>query len=520
MGLQTPPAVKLGFKSVTYVSLCVKMSGMGVQAKGTRKRLPEGWGSVHEWTVGGVSRGWRAAFSTRTADGKRKVVTRTAKTKEAAFRKLEELREELGTLDHTGVVLGEHLRRHVERRYRLQEIAASTYGGQLSYLKVLPPALLALPLEKVQPAHIRDALATLDKKSASYRNHVRHFLQKALDEAVVSRTIRTNPVASVKVPRQRRQADEGEIEHKAWSASEAQALLQAAQGTRWEAFIHLGLAVGARPGELMALHGDDVDFVTGQLTIRRSLSRELDGGKSIWVVGTLKTRGSRRVLSVGPSTCEVLRVQLEQVRQSREAAGPLWQEHGLLFPSRVGTPFEHSNVKRALSELCFKAGIRILPPKSLRHTHITLAIRGGEDPHIVQRRAGHTTVMTTLTVYRHVLNDEKPRIGTDLQQLLGLPPEAEPVPQASPLPDPAGEGPRARRRMTLKAKSQKVFRLSGQRRPLGRVKVQVRLSERAPHPSVGVPGKRMGGDASPGAIVLATAEAARTRAAARRTQRH
>lgn len=49
---------------------------------------------------------------------------------------------------------------------------------------------------------------------------------------MVSHTIRANPVASVKVPRQRQQADEGEIEHKAWSADEARALRQAAQGTR------------------------------------------------------------------------------------------------------------------------------------------------------------------------------------------------------------------------------------------------------------------------------------------------
>lgn len=57
---------------------------------------------------------------------------RTAKTKEATFRKRDGRREEFGNLDHFKDLLGEHLRRHVGRRYRLQEIAAPTYGGQPS----------------------------------------------------------------------------------------------------------------------------------------------------------------------------------------------------------------------------------------------------------------------------------------------------------------------------------------------------------------------------------------------------
>ncbi len=35
----------------------------------------------------------------------------------------------------------------------------------------------------------------------------------------------------------------------------------------------------------------------------------------------------------------------------------LWRDHGLVFPSAVGTPFSHRNVVRAFKELLKRAGL-------------------------------------------------------------------------------------------------------------------------------------------------------------------
>jgi hypothetical protein len=45
---------------------------------------------------------------------------------------------------------------------------------------------------------------------------------------------------------------------------------------------------------------------------------------------------------------EALRQHWEQQERDRLRAGELWQEHGLVFASRVGTPLSANNVIRAL----------------------------------------------------------------------------------------------------------------------------------------------------------------------------
>ena len=42
----------------------------------------------------------------------------------------------------------------------------------------------------------------------------------------------------------------------------------------------------------------------------------------------------------------------------------------------------------------------------LRHASISTGARGGVDPAVVQRRAGHSTVDVTVGIYRHVLDTE------------------------------------------------------------------------------------------------------------------
>ena len=82
----------------------------------------------------------------------------------------------------------------------------------------------------------------------------------------------------------------------------------------------------------------------------------------------------------------------------------LWKDHGLVFPSQVGTPLWARNLNRSYKRLLKRAGLstafRFL---DLRHTCATLLLRQGVNPKFVQELLGHGDVSLTLNVYSHVL---------------------------------------------------------------------------------------------------------------------
>ena len=66
-----------------------------------------------------------------------------------------------------------------------------------------------------------------------------------------------------------------------------------------------------------------------------------------------------------------------------------WQEHHLIFPSSVGTPFDPRNLLRAFKNLLKKAGFPDMRFHDLRHTAATLMLLEQYSPH-----CGFTTVGT------------------------------------------------------------------------------------------------------------------------------
>ena len=62
--------------------------------------------------------------------------------------------------------------------------------------------------------------------------------------------------------------------------------------------------------------------------------------------------------------------------EARLAAGPLWQDTGLVFTTSVGAPLDASHVRRNFRALCEKAGIGgFWTPRKLRHTFVSERLR-------------------------------------------------------------------------------------------------------------------------------------------------
>jgi integrase len=95
--------------------------------------------------------------------------------------------------------------------------------------------------------------------------------------------------------------------------------------------------------------------------------------------------------------------ELEQhrVRQIKErlAAGPLWENHGLVFASTIGTPMEPRNVNRRFEELRRAMGLEWLRLHDLRHAFATFLLDQGEELRTVMELLGHSTIRLTADMY-------------------------------------------------------------------------------------------------------------------------
>ncbi len=158
---------------------------------------------------------------------------------------------------------------------------------------------------------------------------------------------------------------------------ESQQLLDAVSGF-WHDMILMALETGLRFGELTALTWEDVDFATGELTIRQAYARG--------VLGSTKSNRIRQV----PMSDSVLQLLSRRVKQ-----------RGLIFPGMNGEYLRQNRSMRTLKKICEKAGIRAVGWHTLRHTFASHLVQQGANLLAVQALLGHTDIQTTMR-YAHL----------------------------------------------------------------------------------------------------------------------
>ena len=181
---------------------------------------------------------------------------------------------------------------------------------------------------------------------------------------------------------------------RALNLREAAALLEASRRHRLHAYVLLSLITGIRSEEAQALRWDHVDLDASTISVWRPVR----------AYGDVKTGTSRRTLALPEMAVKALREHQERQRE-RQNAGPLWQEHGLVFASKVGTPLDRSHVRRSLRLISRSARIgEDWAPRDLRHTFVSIMSAHGDVPvEESARLTGQSDIRTTETVYRHEL---------------------------------------------------------------------------------------------------------------------
>ena len=343
---------------------------------------------------------YMARYTVEMTSGKKKRKTIYAKTRQEAAEKLTK-----AMADRDGGLVFEDENMRVADyldtwlKGLTGSVRQSTLDGYEIAVRVhIKPALGRLMLKKLTPAHVasfyQDKLT--DGAAPASVNKLHVTLHKALDQAVKWNMIPRNVSEAVKAPR-----PAPTKEMRTLSANQARMMLRTAQGDRLEALYVLAIHTGMRQGELLALKWPDVNLRDGRVSIRRTITRS--GGRL--QLGEPKTAKSRRTITLTTGSLNALRAHRKRQLEEMMQRTGLWQDHGLVFASEVGTLINPTNLRRRhFASLRKRAG---LPADTrfhdLRHTCATLLLGKGVHPKFVQELLGHDNIAITLDTYSHVI---------------------------------------------------------------------------------------------------------------------
>ncbi len=273
----------------------------------------------------------------------------------------------------------------------------------------LIPTLGPIQLTKLEPARVQALLngklaAGLAPRTVAY---IRAVLRQALGQALKWGQVPRNVATLVEPPRAER------FEIRPLDRDEAAQLLAAARGDRLEALYRVALSLGLRQGEALGLRWEDIDLAGRTLRVARALQAV----RGALTLVEPKTKGSRRSLPLPRALVGALREHRARQDAERLALGAAWQERGLVFCTRVGTPIHPRNLVRSFHALRKRAGLPPLRFHDLRHSCLSLLAAQGIPARVAMEIAGHSDIRLTQNVYTHVYDEAKRQAADAIDRL-------------------------------------------------------------------------------------------------------
>jgi integrase len=289
--------------------------------------------------------------------------------------------------------------------------------------KALSEELGTVRLNDVTAADVQKALTAMATRLSTRTVQIAHnVLVRAIRQAERADLVGRNVAALVKPPK----GQAAGRPSKSLTLEQAVALMSAAKGTRLEAYITLSLLTGLRTEEVRALRWDHVvAWVEGQWQpVSQAGFDHEQLAVFVWRAdragGDTKTPKSGRTLALPHRCAEALREHRVRQAADRLAAGPLWQDHDLVFASTVGTPLDDHNVRRQFRVITEAAGLgRTWVPRELRHTFVSLLSAHGVPVEAIALLAGHNQTATTELVYRHQIVPALTRAAEVMDEIFG-----------------------------------------------------------------------------------------------------
>lgn len=271
-----------------------------------------------------------------------------------------------------------------ERQVENKTLSPSTFDG---YSKAINSERMKFwdgkALREATPSVLRDWISSFDI-TAKFARNLLTPLRSVFEDALNDQLIDFNPfdrIALNKLLKQSTKSSDYEVDP--FTQAERVELLKAARADE-RPLVQFGLATGLRPGELMALRWNRVDWVGSKVRVDLNLVAKTEKGP--------KTEAGIRDVDLSPDAIAALNCQ----KEFSFLAG----QHVFLNP-RTGTAWEtDAQIRKTLWQpLCTRAGVRYRNPYQVRHTFASSLLTAGNNPWYVAQQLGHVDVQLVFRVY-------------------------------------------------------------------------------------------------------------------------
>ena len=111
-----------------------------------------------------------------------------------------------------------------------------------------------------------------------------------------------------------------------------------------------------------------------------------------------------------------------------------WRDNDLVFTTRLGTPLDAANVRRAFRQVAEDAGLRAeeWTPRELRHSFVSLLSSAGIPIEDIAHLVGHANTRTTEKVYRKELRPVLRRGAKAMDDLFKAHHDGQRAPHSAP----------------------------------------------------------------------------------------
>lgn len=328
--------------------------------------------------------------------------------KEKMTQKLSEVQNKT-FIDTDNSILIDLIISYCKKQFEANKITEATYLRKKDTIAIISKLPISnMKIQKIKIIDINTSLSKITHYSDSVIQKVTGLLSTIYDYAVILNIVNTNPFKiknAIIRPKSLKQTKEIE----ALSIEEQKSFLEQLQKSndKYKDIFYIAIFSGMRIGEILALKGSDIDIDNKNISISRTLTKDLRG--NVILGEKTKTYAGKREIPF----LEVLKpILIEYVNKDF-----LFLNQGIFInPTTINTHFK---------KICRDAEIKIYNDKKmsrgkeykflnskvnthmLRHTFATRCIESGMSAVVLSKILGHKDIETTLNTYTSVFNKFK-----------------------------------------------------------------------------------------------------------------
>ena len=225
-----------------------------------------------------------------------------------------------------------------------------------------------IPLNTLHPKDIQGFYTQeLKRVKASTVIHYHAIIRKALQYAVKTELIPSNPADKVERPKMER------FVGSFYDSGEVNKLFEAAKGTKLEIPVMFGAFYGLRRSEAVGLRWDAFDFKSDTFTIKHTVTTcNVDGKRILIAADTTKTKSSMRTLPLIPQFKERLLDLKQEQEYNRKLCGRSYNTEYLdyLCVDEMGDLLKPNYITASFKLLLERSGLRMIRYHDLRHANV------------------------------------------------------------------------------------------------------------------------------------------------------